>query len=136
MAEVTKNPRRPRAEKAAKVAEQIPQSTQAEEAPPEKPTSQEKQIKFHVSLRKRDTDLAAEYEKYEKGDWSARARELMYKGLMAERNGNDGNVAAANAPSPMTSEVAVAAEVIEVPESESVEERLAAELIANLDDNF
>lgn len=93
------------------------------------PTAQEKQIKFHVSLRKRDTDLAEEYGRFEKGDWSARARELMYKGLMAERSGQDGSGGIS------TIQIAAATEAAN--EDGSIpDDRLEAILIENLNDNF
>lgn len=97
--------------------------------PVKEPTSQEKQIKFHVSLRKRDKELAEEYARFEKGDWSARARELMYKGLMAERDGNTGSVGVA-ATIPM---------LVPVSQGEGggdLEERRKAMLLENLDENF
>lgn len=92
------------------------------------PTSQEKQIKFHVSLRKRDKELAEEYGRYEKGDWSARARELMYKGLMAERMGDNGSTGAVV--------VAPVPSAIDANGESDLEQRKRALMLANLDESF
>jgi hypothetical protein len=92
-----------------------------------KPTAQELQIRFTVSLRKRDKELEDEFTNLEKGDRSARARELMYKGLMAERNGDNASGGAANQ---------VSATVDNTDDIGDLSDRKMALMIENLDENF